>query len=1476
MERTLKPSGFLHAFCFKKKFSSYRKIVFATKLCFVANVGWAQVITWDFDQGTNGSDLPVVTTANVTAGNLIQGNNNGITALLSITSASSGYSNASGNFNVAAAAISQPFNASTNTYFEFTLTPDAGYSIVINSVKFGSRSTGTGPQAYSIRTSLDSYNSEIVGGVFPADSKWYLYPFSSLSVSSFSSITVRIYGFNGVGASKNTAVWRIDDLSLNVSATPLKTYIRSRQSGDWSQSSTWETSYDGSNWNSSSSIPSKDMETILIQNGHTVTITSPVSIDQTTIAGALDLKTGGILNINDGEGDDINILPNGILKITSSSDYATSVIPSSNASINIASNGKIALGDGVTLIGKGYESFATSTLNKWNDGAVFEYNNNAAFSAPGLTYFPNATSTEIPVFSVLKTAGTPGSGSSSVFTVNGLLEVNTTLNLAGTGQKFFRNGIRGNGTITQSGGKLNLVAPNAVLDGDLQIILSTYGMNLSPATLIPTGAYITISGLNVNNNIAGNVFTINGTLDVTGFGVGNANGTVILNGTFKTANTGGFSGSKSSIVSGTVILNSGSTVELYADGDQNLNARKDFFNLIISGNGTKKPLGPFIPTGTVTIKDNAIFDCSGQNIGDEIIPTNLVMTGNSRLIVDTYGPNPKMSGSYNLSGGVIEFKGSNLTSETIRSRNYQNIEVTGNNVLMSEGNIGLNSNGFFTVKNGGVFSINDNTIIGNGDGTQTVVIENGATFKCGTNMGFNGSLITSAPIKSSAVHQNITKIILEPNSTIDYTRNGDQPVTNADGLIYQNLVVSGTGNKTAPSDNLIIQGNFSKTSSAIFLHNNGTVIFNGNNIQTYSSASPQVVFNNLTNQNSPGLNVNDSLSVYKRLLLDNNSVVNLNADISLKSDKNQTAYMSKLGTNAKINYFSGRFIVERYINTNTKNGGHEKSWQLIAIPAFGETIFDTWQEKGNKTTGYGTWITGSSISSGFDEFSPAPSMKYYDNVSNNWIGVSNTNNNLENEKGYMIFVRGDRLATNVNSPATPTVLRTRGQIYVGAYIPPKSNVAAEKFQSIGNPYPTAIDFSKVNRTNTGAAYIAWDPTLYGTYGFGGYQTISAVTNYRAVPGNTANYNTTSDYRNIQSGQAFFVYNSTSIEGSVTFTEDCMVDDGNHLVNKEIIPKRQMLFAHLFSENGMMADGNAVVFDETFSNKMDGNDAVKINNGGENFSIKNVEKILSIEARETIKITDTIFYHLKNLSRQEYKFVFTPEEFETEVEAFLIDQYLKNETQINLTDTSIIAFSVDADPASSRPERFYLIFKRKAEERAPAVFTLHAHQQNVNVFLEWQVEDNNVRQLQIEHSSDAIHFSTIKTVNASTTDFESNYLHDQPLNGDNYYRLVKIDNEGKIEYSEIVKVSMPQLFAGIHLYQNPAENRKIMLQFIHQEAGKYFIKIFNSAGQILLKKEMFHSGGNSLQTFDLANDPHQILYLQITNIKGEKKILRLLK
>ncbi len=552
--------------------------------------------------------------------------------------------------------------------------------------------------------------------------------------------------------------------------------------------------------------------------------------------------------------------------------------------------------------------------------------------------------------------------------------------------------------------------------------------------------------------------------------------------------------------------------------------------------------------------------------------------------------------------------------------------------------------------------------------------------------------ITQAPIKSSAINSNIENIILKPNSTVEYSRSnllsdGDQPITNANGLVYQNLVISGTGNKTAPSDNLIIQGNLSKTSTANFLHNNGTVIFNGSNSQTYSCNSPQMVFNNLTNENTVGLNINDSLSVYNQLALRDNSVINLDADISLLSSKDHTASIGQLGTNAKINYANGRFIVERYINTNTTNGGHPKSWQLISTPAFGETIFNTWQEKGSKTiSGFGTWITGKpGTVKGFDAASPAPSMKYYDPASNSWVGISGTGINLANAKGYMVFVRGDRKVRTTNSPATPTVLRTRGKLYTPEFLPPTSIVPAGKFQSVGNPYASVIDFSKINSTNIESSYTAWDPTLGGKYGLGGYQTISAATNYKAVPGNTTIYNSTSDYRNIQSGQAFFVFNYTASPGSVSFTEGCKLSGNQHLVNREPTIERPVLFANLISK-GVIRDGNAVAFDQKFSNNVDGEDALKMTNARENFAVKVDGKILAVEARKEMKESDTIFYHLKNLSKQQYKLSFIPENIHSGLEAHLIDQYLKTDTLVSLTDTSFVNFFVTTYKASANAKQ----------------------------------------------------------------------------------------------------------------------------------------------------------------------------------------------
>src|SRR5690349_12299917 len=127
-------------------------------------------ITWDFSTSTPLSGVP----AGITVSAVSQGNNNGTTTLLTTTSASSGYNGATGGNNAGAAASVGAFRPDTTTYFEWTLTPVAGVAITVSQINFGSRSTGTGPQAYDIRTSLDSFATAAVSSTLANNSTWAL------------------------------------------------------------------------------------------------------------------------------------------------------------------------------------------------------------------------------------------------------------------------------------------------------------------------------------------------------------------------------------------------------------------------------------------------------------------------------------------------------------------------------------------------------------------------------------------------------------------------------------------------------------------------------------------------------------------------------------------------------------------------------------------------------------------------------------------------------------------------------------------------------------------------------------------------------------------------------------------------------------------------------------------------------------------------------------------------------------------------------------------------------------------------------------------------------------------------------------------------------------------------------------------------------------------------------------------------------
>jgi predicted extracellular nuclease len=182
-------------------------------------------VVWNFGAVAPGLATPSsAVRSDVTSSPVTQGNNNGVTTMLTSASVSSGYAGASGSFNAGAAARIGALNTAANgsAFFEFTLTPAAGKTLTLSALAFGTRSTGTGPQAFTIYTSANNFSTPLATGTIANNSVWLLKApaFPAVTGASGAGVTVRIFGHGGAGgAQAGTANWRIDDLKATISTS---------------------------------------------------------------------------------------------------------------------------------------------------------------------------------------------------------------------------------------------------------------------------------------------------------------------------------------------------------------------------------------------------------------------------------------------------------------------------------------------------------------------------------------------------------------------------------------------------------------------------------------------------------------------------------------------------------------------------------------------------------------------------------------------------------------------------------------------------------------------------------------------------------------------------------------------------------------------------------------------------------------------------------------------------------------------------------------------------------------------------------------------------------------------------------------------------------------------------------------------------------------------------------------------------------
>lgn len=309
----------------------------------------------------------------------------------------------------------------------------------------------------------------------------------------------------------------------------------------------------------------------------------------------------------------------------------------------------------------------------------------------------------------------------------------------------------------------------------------------------------------------------------------------------------------------------------------------------------------------------------------------------------------------------------------------------------------------------------------------------------------------------------------------------------------------------------------------------------------------------------------------------------------------------------------------------------------------------------------------------------------------------------------------------------------------------------------------------------------------------------------------------------------------------------------------------------------LVDGTLTQYDTSYSNNVDGMDARKMFNPGENFGMLRNGTVLIIERRHTIINNDTIFLKMWNMHSMTYHLEMVAYNLNTPGRiGVLIDHYLKSETSLNLNDTSQINFSVTADPGSYAPDRFMVVFSTPTFAALPLTFTsVQASKYNNSIKIDWATaNETSLKEYNLQKSSSGNNFTNIADINARNTTINNyEWIDAHPAEGYNYYRIEAVNSDGKINYSNVMKLYFGNENQRINIFPNPASENNLNLQLVNECVGKYEIALINSFGQTLMTKTIQYTGGSKIENISpQKNIPKGLYQLEIKMPDGNKKAI----
>jgi dienelactone hydrolase len=129
--------------------------------------------------------------------------------------------------------------------------------------------------------------------------------------------------------------------------------------------------------------------------------------------------------------------------------------------------------------------------------------------------------------------------------------------------------------------------------------------------------------------------------------------------------------------------------------------------------------------------------------------------------------------------------------------------------------------------------------------------------------------------------------------------------------------------------------------------------------------------------------------------------------------------------------------------------------------------------------------------------------------------------------------------------------------------------------------------------------------------------------------------------------------------------------------------------------------------------------------------------------------------------------------------------------------------------------------------------LKATAQNNAVLVSWSTSsESNNGFFTIERSLDGVSFTAIGKIPGVNRPNQYQFTDSKPVSGDNYYRLSQTDQDGRVTYYQVLKLSFAPISGNeLLLRPNPAV-AQIEISFQHSETGPILFVISNAAGAVV--------------------------------------------